>query len=408
MKIKYGVYVTLLAIITMSGMSTAQENKQDSEAESASLMSLPKVPVAEVIQKNITPSAEFTGYLASPKTVDLRSRVGGRINTINLPEGQLIKKGDLLFQIDPLPFKIALNEAESQLSQANALALQANRHFDRVKNLVDKGAVSRKDYDDALSLRAANNAQVKSAKAAVESAKLNLSYTQVKAPIAGRVDRALITEGNLVTGGDTNSATRLTTIVSVDPIYAYFDIDEATFHKLSSLNVNAKSTQNTPLPSVNIRLPHEKDATHSGTLNFISNQIDRTTGTVKVRAVLKNEDAKLTPGSFIRAQLPIGNNQPAILIDEQAIGSNQGQSYVLVLDKNNKAEYRQIELGSMADNLRVISNGLSKGEKIIIKGLVRPGMEVMPNEIPMQPSLMKNTETQQNSQDPSNNLEEIK
>ncbi|OAT51955.1 efflux RND transporter periplasmic adaptor subunit [Providencia heimbachae] len=408
MKIKYGVYVTLLAIITMSGMSTAQENKQDSEAESASIMNLPKVPVAEVIQKNITPSAEFTGYLASPKTVDLRSRVGGRINTINLPEGQLIKKGDLLFQIDPLPFQIALNEAEGQLSQANALALQANRHFDRVKNLVDKGAVSRKDYDDALSLRAANNAQVKSAKAAVENAKLNLSYTQVKAPIAGRVDRALITEGNLVTGGDTNSATRLTTIVSVDPIYAYFDIDEATFHKLSSLNVNAKSTQNTPLPSVSIRLPHEKDATHSGTLNFISNQIDRTTGTVKVRAVLKNEDAKLTPGSFIRAQLPIGNNQPAILIDEQAIGSNQGQSYVLVLDKNNKAEYRQIELGAMVDNLRVISNGLSKGEKIIIKGLVRPGMEVMPNEIPMQPSLMKNTETQQNSQDSSNNLEEIK
>ena len=408
MKIKYGVYVTLLAIITMSGMSTAQKNKQDSEAESASIMNLPKVPVAEVIQKNITPSAEFTGYLASPKTVDLRSRVGGRINTINLPEGQLIKKGDLLFQIDPLPFQIALNEAEGQLSQANALALQANRHFDRIKNLVDKGAVSRKDYDDALSLRAANNAQVKSAKAAVENAKLNLSYTQVKAPIAGRVDRALITEGNLVTGGDTNSATRLTTIVSVDPIYAYFDIDEATFHKLSSLNVNAKSTQNTPLPSVSIRLPHEKDATHSGTLNFISNQIDRTTGTVKVRAVLKNEDAKLTPGSFIRAQLPIGNNQPAILIDEQAIGSNQGQSYVLVLDKNNKAEYRQIELGAMVDNLRVISNGLSKGEKIIIKGLVRPGMEVMPNEIPMLPSLMKNTETQQNSQDPSNNLEEIK
>ncbi|MGJ3353391.1 efflux RND transporter periplasmic adaptor subunit [Providencia sp. Je.9.19] len=408
MKMKIGVYAALFTAITLGGQSAAQENNNnDSQPESTSAIMLPQVPVAEVIQRDIIPSSEFTGYLAAPKTVDLRARVGGRINAINLPEGQIIQKGDLLFQIDPLPFQIALNKAIGQLSQAEALAFQANKNYNRIKGLVDKGVVSRKDYDDAHANRTVNNAQVKSAKAAVEAAKLNLSYTQVTAPITGRVDRALITEGNLVTGGDINTATLLTTIVSIDPIYAYFDIDETTFHQLSAIQFTPKSKQDVALPSVNIRLPNEQNYPHSGTLNFISNQIDRATGTVKVRASLKNEDGKLTPGSFIRVQLPIGNKAPSILIDEQAIGSNQGQNYVLVLDKNNKAEYRQVELGAMKDGLRVINKGLVQGEKVIIKGLVRPGMEVTPNEIPMQ-SPLADSNLAENNMTNKNKTEENK
>ncbi|MEY0767453.1 MULTISPECIES: efflux RND transporter periplasmic adaptor subunit [Providencia] len=201
MKMVIGIYATFIVAMNISGLAIAQDTKRDNQSETANSTMLPKVPVAEVIQREIIPSSEFTGYLASPRIVDLRPRVGGRINSVEIPEGQLVKKGDLLFKIDPHPFQIALLEAEGKLSQAEALAAQAKRNYQRLKRLVDKGAVSRKDYDDALSLLTANNAQVRSSKAAVEFAKLNLSYTQISSPITGRVDRAFITEGNLVTGG---------------------------------------------------------------------------------------------------------------------------------------------------------------------------------------------------------------
>ncbi|GAA0352641.1 efflux RND transporter periplasmic adaptor subunit [Morganella psychrotolerans] len=383
MKMKIGVYATIFAAIAMGNIAAAQDNKNESKPESTSDIMLAKVPVAEVIQRDIVPFSEFTGYLAAPKIVELRPRVGGRINSVSIPEGQIIQKGDLLFLIDPQPFQIALDNAIGQLSQAEASALRANSDYNRIKKLIDKGVVSRKDYDDAQANRTVSNAQVKSAKAAVDAAKLNLSYTQVKAPITGRVDRALITEGNLVTGGDINTATLLTTIVSIDPVYAYFDIDEKTFHKLSAIQAESGTDQGTERPSVNISVSEEKNYPYSGSLDFMSNQIDRTTGTVKARAVVKNKNGTLIPGSFIRVQLPVGIKTSSILIDDQAIGFNQGQSYVLVIDNSNKAVYRQVEPGAMIDGLRVIKSGLVKGERIIIKGLVRPGMEVMPENVPM-------------------------
>ncbi|MTC58476.1 efflux RND transporter periplasmic adaptor subunit [Providencia rustigianii] len=408
MKSKIGIYGILIATMAMSSLTNAQEENEKSSTLAAAA-AFPKVPVSEVIQRNITPYSEFTGYLLSPKTVDLRSRVGGRINSAELPEGQLVKKGELLFQIDPQPFKLALSKAEGELSQAEALATQASRHYQRIKGLVDKGAVSRKDYDDALSTLSANNALVKSAKAAVESAKLNLSYTKITSPIDGRVDRALVTEGNLITGGDTTSATRLTTIVSVDPIYAYFDIDEVTYHKLLGVKSLSAAQGNSSMPVIQILLPNAQNGSFSGNLNFIGNQVDRTTGTVKVRAAITNKDGKLMPGSFIRAQLPIGENSESILIDDQAIGSNQGQNYVLVLDENNKAEYRPVVLGRMVDGLRVIDDGLKAGDKIIIKGLVRPGMEVTPNQIPMDSLIIKTKpKISQNSKNESSSEKEDK
>ncbi|WP_272687137.1 efflux RND transporter periplasmic adaptor subunit [Providencia sp. PROV149] len=405
-KMKIGIYAAFIVAMSISDLAIAQETNNDNKSAAANSAMLPKVPVAEVIQRHIIPSAEFTGYLASPKTVDVRPRVGGRINSVDIPEGQRVKKGDLLFQIDPQPFQIALLEAEGKLSQAEALAAQANRNYQRLKGLINKGAVSRKDYDDALAILTANNAQVKSAKAAVASAKLNLSYTKIHSPIAGRVDRALITEGNLVTGGETNEATRLTTVVSIDPIYAYFDIDEATFHKLTDLYSSSIKNTDVSLPPVTITLPNNKSTPYIGNLNFIGNQIERTTGTVKVRAVIDNKDGKLIPGAFIRAQLPIGEKSPSILIDDQAIGSNQGQNYVLVLDKNNKAEYRPVELGAMVDGLRVINHGLIAGEKIIIKGLVRPGMEVAPVAMQSTPAAETTPSTTNNKQTTANKVEE--
>jgi gold/copper resistance efflux system membrane fusion protein len=281
---------------------------------------------------------------------------------------------------------VALDSAQARLKQAEALAIQANRDFERVGRLVNNGAVSRKDYDDAASTRHARQAEVQAAKAEVAAAKLDLSYSRVVAPITGRVDRMLVTEGNLVSGGGTGSATLLTTIVSVNPLYAYFDIDEATFlNSVSKARPDAVNKVEERLP-VHVGLATEKGFPHQGTLDFVGNQIDRSTGTVRVRAVIPNDDGKLTPGAFARVQLATGAAHQAILIDDQAIGSDQGRNYVLVVGADNKAQYRPIELGAVVDGLRVVKSGLKAGENIIIKGLVRPGMAVTPRLTPMQAS----------------------
>ena len=386
MKMKIGVLIVSAAIIATAGIAFARDSGGNDEPAAATAPMAPHVPVAEVLSRQIVPSAEFTGSLAAPKTVELRPRVGGAIDAVSVPEGSIVRQGQLLFQIDPRPFQVALNSAQARLKQAEALAIQANRDFERVGRLVNNGAVSRKDYDDATSTRHARQAEVQAAKAAVAAATLDLSYSRVAAPITGRVDRMLVTEGNLVSGGGTGSATLLTTIVSVNPLYAYFDIDEATFlNSVSKARPDAANKVEERLP-VHVGLATEKGFPHQGTLDFVGNQIDRSTGTVRVRAVIPNEDGKLTPGAFARVQLATGAAHQAILIDDQAIGSDQGRNYVLVVGADNKAQYRPIELGAVVDGLRVVKSGLKAGENIIIKGLVRPGMAVTPRLTPMQAS----------------------
>ncbi|MDH0498406.1 efflux RND transporter periplasmic adaptor subunit, partial [Stutzerimonas stutzeri] len=227
-------------------------------------------------------------------------------------------------------------------------------------------------------------AQVQVSKAAVEAAKLDLSYSRVTAPIDGRIDRILVTEGNLVSSSQGGAATLLTTIVSSDPLYVYFDIDEATYlNTVSKARPDVVGRSNEKLP-VHIGLANEKGYPHGGALDFVGNQIDRNTGTVRVRAIIPNADGLLTPGAFARVQLGTGSEQKVILVNDQAVGTDQGNKYVLVVDANNKAQYRPIVLGPMVDGLRVISDGLKAGEKIIIKGLVRPGMAVTPDIVSMQ------------------------
>ncbi len=384
-KLRIVVVAGVIAAIGGIAFASREASKDEGKATAppASSSTAPQVPVAEVITRMIAPSTEFTGFLAAPKTVELRSRVAGAVDAVSVPEGSLVRKGQLLFQIDPRPFQIALDTAEAQLRQAEVLASQAQADFDRAERLVSTGAVSRKSYDDAVSARSTRQAQVQAAKAAVAAARLDFSYTRVTAPISGRVDRVLVTEGNLVIGGVSSAATLLTTIVSIDPVHVYFDIDEATY-----LNVVRRSRPDAgggkwSLP-VEVGLTTDKGFPYKGVLDFVGNKIDRSTGTIRARAVVPNTDGQLTPGLFTRAKLSTGAARQAILIDDQAVGTDQEHNYVLVVGSDNQAQYRPIEPGSVVDGLRIVNRGLQAGEKIIIKGLVRPGMAVMPRLVPMQ------------------------
>ena len=348
-------------------------------------MPAPQVPVAEVITRKVAPSAEFTGHLEATRAVELRPRVGGAIDAVSVPEGGLVRPAELLFQIDPRPFQVALDGAKAQLQQAKVLLDQAEIDFRRAETLAPNGTVSRKTFDDAQAARRQRQAQVEIAKAAVAAAELDLSFTRVTAPIAGRVDRVLVTEGNLVTGGNAGAATLLTTIVSTDPLYVYFDIDEATYLGfVARARASDSERVGGKLPE-QVGLMTDTGFPHAGELDFLGNRVDRSTGTIRARAVVKNPDGRLTPGLFARVKLVTAEPAQTVLIDEQAIGTDQGRRYVLALGAENKAEYRPVELGPMIDGLRVVSSGLKPGEKIIIKGLVRPGMQVDPQTVSMSP-----------------------
>lgn len=345
----------------------------------------PQVPVAEVVTRAIARSVEFTGHLEATKFIELRPRVGGAIDTVSVPEGGLVRPGQRLFQIDPRPFQVALDAAKAQLQQAAVLLDQAEIDFVRIEALAPKGTVSRKAYDDAQTTRSQRRAQVEIAKAAVAAGELDLSFSRVTAPIAGRVDRVLVSEGNLVTGGNAGAATLLTTIVSTGSLYVYFDIDEATYLEFVARARALENAEASGKLPVQVGLMTDAGFPYAGEFDFLSNRVDRSTGTIRARAIVKNPDGRLAPGLFARVNLVTAEPAQAVLIDDQAIGIDQGRRNVLVLGSEDKAEYRLVQLGPMIDGLRVVSAGLNPGEKIILKGLVRPGMRVVPQMSPMLP-----------------------
>lgn len=334
----------------------------------------PGVPVAEVIVRPVTPFVEFTGSLAAVKQVELRPRVAGYIHDVSVPEGRFVEKGRTLFHIDPRVFQAALNAATARLRQAEAASTLAQAEHARAEQLFSQKIIARDRLDTATASLNAGTAQVDAAKAALATAKLDLSFARVTAPISGRVGQALVTEGNYVASG----VTPLTTIVSIDPLHVYFDVDERTY--LRSLAAGrANATPHGPQASkVMVALLNDKTYSRPGRVDFLSNTSDRGTGTVRVRAVVDNPDGHLTPGLFAKVRLETDAPQARVLISDQSIGTDQGHRYVLVVGKDDRTEYRPIELGSVVDGLRVVQQGLQPGERIVVKGLVRPGMQVTP------------------------------
>ncbi len=334
----------------------------------------PSVTAASPVAKKIVEHSEYTGRLAAIENVEVRPRVSGYIDKIAFKDGALVKKGDLLFVIDPRPYQAALDQAAGQLKQAQAQKELSDRNFARAQTLQATKVSSKEEFDTAATARNQGDAQTASAQAAVDAAKLNLDFTRIISPIDGRVSREQVTVGNLVT----TDVTVLTNIVSVDPIYAYADVDERTVIAYQQLINEGKVTNardNTI--QVAIALAGEQGFPHQGSIDFVDNQINAATGTLSIRGQFANQDNTLLGGMFIRMQIPTSPEKDALLITDRAVASDQGQKFVYVL-AGDKVDQRPVTLGPLIDGLRVVVAGLKPDDRVIINGImkVRPGSAV--------------------------------
>jgi RND family efflux transporter MFP subunit len=347
-------------------------------AESAPAPAAPQVTVAEVVQREITDYEEFTGRFEAVERVELRPRVSGYIESVRFKEGAEVKRGDLLFVIDPRPYAAALKRAQADLTRAQSAQRQARSERERAEKLLALRALSQEEFDARTSGSERAEADVLAAQAAVDTAALELGFTQVRAPISGVVGKAEITTGNFVTSGDT----RLTTLVSVDPIYVRFQGDESSYLRY----VEESKGAGAGAPPVWVGLANDEGHPHDGSLVFVDNELDSATGTISVRARLDNAQRQFTPGMFARVKLGGRASRPAVLIRDSAIGTDQNRRFVFVVTQENTVEYRPIELGALQGDLRVVSSGLQQGERVVVNGLqrVRPGATVAPQVVAMQ------------------------
>jgi len=337
----------------------------------------PPVTIAKPIQKEIVEWDEYTGRTDAVENVNITPRVSGYIDNITFRAGDMVNKGDLLFVIDPRPYQAVLDQANAQLRQAQANQQLQDANFARQDKLRQTGVIAKEDFDTALSNKNQAAAQVLAAQAAVESAKLNLSFTQITSPVIGRISRELVTAGNLVQA----DSTLLTNIVSVDPIYAYFNVDERSILKYQQQVregrlADARSTQ---VP-VYLQVETETGFPHQGVIDFVNNQFNSSTGTLQVRGLFPNATGFLTPGAFVRVRVAASPLHHAFLITDRAVGTDQGTKFVLVVGADNVVSVRPVELGPEVDGLRVVRNGLKGDEQIIVNGVVnaRPGSKVSP------------------------------
>ncbi|MDO6406077.1 efflux RND transporter periplasmic adaptor subunit [Pantoea phytobeneficialis] len=341
----------------------------------------PEVSVAQVVQQKVSQWDSFNGRIEAVQSVQLRPRVSGYIDQVNYREGDEVKKGQVLFTIDDRTYRAALEQAQAELAQARSQAALARSESARTEKLIGTLAVSREEAEQRRSAASQAQATVLSAQAAVDMAQLNLDFTRVTAPIDGRASRAMITIGNLVTAGD--SASVLTTLVSQDRVYVYFDVDEATYLRYQAM---AREGQNRGALPVEIGLTGEQGYPHPGKVDFLDNQLTASTGTIRMRATLDNQQRQFTPGLFARVRLPGSADFTALLIDDKAVLTDQDRKYVYVVDASGKAQRRDIQPGELANGLRVVQNGLKPGDKVIVNGLQKvfmPGMPVTAQTVAM-------------------------
>jgi membrane fusion protein, multidrug efflux system len=349
---------------------------------------LPEVTVSVPVQRSVVDYEEFSGTTEAPKKVDIRAQVTGYLSKIGFVDGADVKKGQVLFEIDPRLYEAAWHNAQGQVALYEAKAVPLKSEAERAKKLAPQQAISASDYDKIMGDAAANDASLLSAKAATDQAKTNLDHTTIRSEIDGRVSKAFITEGNLVTA----NTTLLTTVVSVDPMYAYFDVAENKLLQLQErVREGTLKIRDGDKVPVEMGLGNGTEYPLRGAIDFADNVVNKGTGTIHLRGVFDNPvpprgDRLLMPGLFVRLRVPIGPPHQAVLVAEQALGSDQGQRYVYVVDDKNAVQYRRVIIGKMEDGLRVIRSGLEPGEQVVVAGLqrVRPGVTVAPKRVDMQ------------------------
>lgn len=383
---KVGLLMGSLSLLSACGEPSAQQAPQQMA---------PAVSVAAVVHQRITEWDEFTGRLEAPESVSLRPRISGYIDSIGFKEGAIVKAGQPLFYIDDRSYKAEVRRLEAELADVNSQLKLAKSTFVRANELTENNAISVELFDSRAADLEQAKARLRSTSAALEIAKLNLSYTKVTAPITGRVSRAQITAGNLVSAGQTE----LTTIVSVNQVYAYFDADEQTYLKYIKLAQEGTRPSSREVKNpVYMGLANESGFPHQGYIDFIDNQVNPATGTIRGRAVFENPEGSFIPGLFTRIKLVGSASYDGILIDDKAIATDLSNKYVLVLDSENKVQYRAITLGEKLNGLRIVKSGLTAEDSIVVNGLqrVRPGVQVAPEVVPMaQADELKNLQAQQ-------------
>lgn len=369
------ISVTLGALFLAGGATAAALNHSHGTAAPA-VAPAEDVGVAAVVSRSITDWQSYSGRVEAVDKVEVRPQVPGAIVAVHIKDGALVKKGDALFTIDPRPYKAEVDRALAQLAAAQARAGYAASDAARAERLLAGDAIAKRDYDQAQNAAREASANLKAAKAALETAQINLAYTNVAAPVSGRVSRAELTVGNVVSTGA--SAPLLTTVVSVSPIYASFNVDEQTY--LNFLSRDAGGT----VP-VSLGLANEEGYSREGTVVSVDNQLDTATGTIRVRARFDNADGALVPGLYARVRVGGGQAHAAVMVDDAAIGTDQAKKYVLVVGNEGVVAYREVVLGPLHDGLRVISAGLQPGERIVVDGIqrARPNDHINAHDVDM-------------------------
>lgn len=373
------------ALGVMLALSVAVISGCSGQAAETGMPPPPEVSAAPVLVKQVSQWDDFSGRVEAVENVDLRPRVSGYIDRVNYEEGQEVRKGDVLFTIDSRSYRAELARAQADLARARSQAELGRSEAARAKKLSELQAISTESYEQRRSAAAEAQANVAAAQAAVDAARLNLEFTQVRAPISGRAGRALVTAGNLVSAGD--SASVLTTLVSLDKMHVHFDTDERTFlHYAELARKGERPSENGAGVPVQVGLVGEEGFPHTGVVDFLDNQVDPATGTIRARALLDNADRAFTPGLFARVRVLGSGEFKAMLIDDKAVLTDQDRKYVYVVDAKGQAQRKDVELGRTANGLRIVESGLASGDKVIVSGVQKvffPGMPVKAKTVAM-------------------------